>query len=105
MSNTIDGIGPSTGGIGSGKRTASVDATAAVPSATSGATPQGRGSDTATVSTVARQLQRLGAAVDQSSGVDSAKVASIQASISSGTYQVDSQAVANALLATQNELG
>ena len=57
------------------------------------------------VGTIARQLQKLGAAVDQSSGIDSAKVASIQASIANGSYKVDSQAVANALLATQNEAG
>ena len=105
MSNTIDGIGPSTGGISSGKRTASVDATAPASSATSGNPAQAGGSDTATVSTIARQLQKLGAAVDQSSGIDSAKVASIQASIANGSYKVDSQAVANALLATQNEAG
>ncbi len=103
MSNTIDGIGPSTPGVTGNSRTAGVGAATSVPTATGD--KAGSGSDSATVSTLARQLQTLGAAVDQSTGVDAAKVASLQAAIASGTYQPDSNAIAGALLATQNELG
>lgn len=104
MSNTIDGIGPSTAGVAGGSRTAGVAATPATNPATSGSAAQNSG-DTATVSTVARTLQKLGAAVDQSSGIDTVKVAALQSAIANGTYQPDSNAIASALLATQNEGG
>lgn len=103
MSNSIDGVGSSTPLVTGTSRGPAAGAVANPGSGTTAAASPAA-SDTATVSTVAQLLAKLGAAVDQSSGFDGVRVATLQAAINSGSYQVDAQAVAARLLATQNEL-
>ncbi len=58
--------------------------------------------DSVSLSQSARALQALGQQNDQFDEVDQAKVAQLRQSISDGSYQVDSQRVANKMIEFDN---
>jgi negative regulator of flagellin synthesis FlgM len=61
-------------------------------------------SDQVTLTDSARTLQKLGDAIATSPVVNSAKVATVRAAIQSGTYQINSQSVADKLLQYESGL-
>lgn len=95
-------IDPSSGYNKSGVTNASGGAKAkpAAPDAGSAAkAPAGNESDSVSLSSEAHTMARLESAVNNAPDVDEARVASLKQAIENGTYQVDPQAIAEKMLA------
>lgn len=72
---------------------------------TAPAKPAGTEKDSVSLSSKAQTMGRLEAKIADTPDVDEAKVATIKAAISEGRYQVDSQTIAERMLAQDSWLG
>lgn len=103
MANKISGYGSSTVVTG-GSRSSAVDRPAGDAGAAKPAATPAPAADSVTLTQSARSLAKLGEAVAAAPVVDSARVDAIKGSIAQKTYQVDSQKVADKLLAAEQDL-
>ena len=72
---------------------------------TSGSGPAPSGGDTVQLTSGAQLLSRLEDSLAAAPAVDSAKVAEVKAAIASGNYEIDTSAIADAMLRFERSLG
>lgn len=102
MTNKIQGYGATTTVVTGGTRPGTVERPVGEAPATPG--PAAPAADSVTLTNSARTLQKLSDAIAASPVVDSVRVDAIKGAIAGNSYQVDSQKVADKLIAADREL-
>jgi negative regulator of flagellin synthesis FlgM len=100
MANKIEGYGAPTKVVTGGSRTGAVGGAAGDGPASGPAAPA---ADSVTLTSSARTLQKLADAIAASPVVDGARVDAIKGAVAKNTYQVDSQKIADKLIAADRE--